>query len=54
MSDPTPTRQDVVEANIAAILSEYTKDANLKMISQCVQDISISLALLVDNSSSNA
>ena len=54
MSDPTPTRQDVVEANIAAILSEYTKDANLKMISQCVQDISISLALLVDNSSSDA
>ena len=54
MSDPTPTRQDVVEANIAAVLSEYTKDANIKMISQCVQDISISLALLVDNSSSNA
>ena len=54
MSDPTTTRQDVVEANIAAILSEYTKDANLKMISQCVQDISISLALLVDNSSSDA
>ena len=54
MADPTPTRQDVVEANIAAILNEYTKDANLKMISQCVQDISISLALLVDNSSSNA
>jgi predicted amino acid-binding ACT domain protein len=51
MSDPTPTRQDVVEANIAAVLSEYTKDANIKMISQCVQDISISLAMLVDNSS---
>ena len=51
MSDPTPTRQEVVEANIAAILSEYTKDANIKMISQCVQDISISLAMLVDNSS---
>lgn len=50
MSDPTPTRQDVVEANIAAVLSEYTKDANIKMISQCVQDISISLAMLVDNS----
>lgn len=50
MSDPTPTRQEVVEANIAAILSEYTKDANIKMISQCVQDISISLAMLVDNS----
>ena len=52
MADPTPTRQETVEANIAAILSEYTKDANLKMISQCVQDISISLAMLVDNSAS--
>ena len=47
----TPTRQETVEANIAAVLSEYTKDANIKMISQCVQDISISLAMLVDNSS---
>lgn len=46
----TPTRQETVEANIAAVLSEYTKDANIKMISQCVQDISISLAMLVDNS----
>ena len=45
----TPTRQETVEANIAAVLSEYTKDANIKMISQCVQDLSISLALLVDN-----
>ena len=53
MADPTPTRQDVVEANIAAILSAYNKDANLKMISQCVQDISISLAMLVDNDSSS-
>ena len=52
MSDPTPTRQETVEANIAAVLTEYTKDANLKMISQCVQDISISLAMLVDNSAS--
>lgn len=50
MSDPTPTRQETVEANIDAVLTEYTKDANLKMISQCVQDISISLAMLVDNS----
>jgi len=52
MADPTPTRQETVEANIAAVLTEYTKDANLKMISQCVQDISISLAMLVDNSAS--
>lgn len=30
------TRQETVEENIDAILEEYTKDANLKMISQCV------------------
>lgn len=54
MSDPTPTRQDVVEANIAAVLSAYGKDGNLKMIAQCVQDISISLAMLVDNDTTAA
>lgn len=49
MSDPAPTRQETVEANIASVLTNYTKDAYLQMISQCVQDISISLAMLVDN-----
>ena len=49
MSDPAPTREDTVKANIAAIESEYTKDAYLQMIAQCAKDISISLALLVDN-----
>ena len=53
MSDPAPTRQSVVEANIASVLSKYTKDADIKMISQCVQDISISLAMLVDNDTSS-
>ena len=54
MSDPTPTRQDTVEANIASVLSDYGKDGNIKMIAQCVQDISISLAMLVDNDTSSA
>jgi len=48
MSDPAPSRQDTVEANIASVLSEYTEDAVLRMICQCVKDISISLAMLVD------
>ena len=52
MSDPTPTRQETVEGNIANILSVYTEDAVLRMICQCVQDISISLAMLVDNTPS--
>ena len=50
MSDPAPSREDTVKANIAAIESAYTKDAYLQMITQCVKDISVSLALLVDNS----
>lgn len=49
MSDPAPTRQDTVEAHIAAVLSTYTEDAVLRMICQCVKDISVSLAMLVDN-----
>ena len=53
MSDPAPTRQSVVEANIASVLSEHTEDAKLTMICQCVKDISISLAMLVDNSTTS-
>lgn len=54
MSDPVPTREDTVKANIAAVLSAYNEDAILRIISQCVQDISISLALLVDAGSSGS
>ena len=53
MSDPTPTRQETVEDNIEKVLAENTEDAKLAMIAQCVQDISISLAMLVDNSASS-
>lgn len=53
MSDPTPTRQDIVEANIAKVLTDYNEDAVLRMIYTCIQDISVSLALLVDNQSSS-
>ena len=49
MSDPTPTRQDTVEANIDAIIARWGDEATLKIIAQCVQDISISLAMLVDS-----
>ena len=52
MADDTQTRQETVEANIAAVLSEYSKDAKMEMISKCIQDISISLAMLVDAGSS--
>lgn len=52
MSDPTPTRQETVEANIEAIVARWGEDATEKINTQCLQDISISLALLVDSSSS--
>lgn len=48
MADPTPTRQDVVEASIAAVIEKYGNEAHIQIISQCIQDISVSLALLVD------
>ena len=54
MSDPVPTRQQTVEANIASVLSTYTEDAVLRMICQCVKDISVSLAMLVDNDTTSS
>ena len=48
MSDPTPTREDTVEANIAAVIEKHGEEAFMWIISKCVQDISISLAQLVD------
>lgn len=52
MSDPAPTREDVVEANIAAIIEKHGNEAYIQLIAQCVKDISISLAQLVDASGS--
>ena len=52
MSDPTPTREETVEANIQAVIDRWGEDATEKINTQCLQDISLSLAMLVDNSSS--
>lgn len=52
MSDPAPTRQSVVEASIEAVIEKYGNEAHMQIISQCIQDISVSLALLVDASGS--
>ena len=54
MSDPAPTRQETVEANIAQLLATYGEGAEKKMITQCVKDISISLAMLVDNGTTSS
>ena len=48
MSDPTPTRQETVEANIDAVIDKYGAENWIQLLAVCLQDISISLALLVD------
>ena len=50
----TETRQDVVEANIAAITKKYGDEADVQIQTQCLKDISVSLALLVDAGSSSS
>lgn len=52
MADPTPTRQDTVEANIADLLGTYGEDAFKRLVVGMLKDISISLAMLVDDNES--
>lgn len=52
MADPEPTRQETVEANIEAIIDKYGEEEYMRIISQCAQDISISLAMMIDASAS--
>ena len=51
MADPTPTREEVVEANIATAVATYGEGAWKQIVLQILKDIDISLAELVDNSS---
>ena len=51
MADPTPTREEVVEANIATAVDTYGEGAWKQIVLQILKDIDISLAELVDNSS---
>ena len=46
----TQTRQDVVEANIEAVVNKYGDENWIKLLAVCLQDISVSLAMLVDSS----
>ena len=50
MSDPVPTRQETVEANIEACEATYGPENYDRLISVCLKDISVSLAMLVDGS----
>ena len=53
MSEETQTRSEVVAANIAAILEKYGTEFCSQMQTKCLEDISISLAALVDAGSNN-
>ena len=52
MADPTPTREETVEANVATAIETYGEGAWKQIVLQIVKDINISLAELVDNSGS--
>lgn len=54
MSDPTPTRQETVEANITAAESRYGAENYWKVAMVILKDISVSLAMLVDNGTTPA
>lgn len=54
MSDPTPTRQETVEASIEAVEGLEGAGAYKKIWTQLLKDISVSLAMLVDDSSSSS
>ena len=49
MSDPTPTRTETVTANIEAVINKYGDENYMKLLAVCLQDISLSLATLVDS-----
>ena len=44
----TETRQETVEANIEAIEEMYGPESWNRIMTQCLKDISVSLAMLVD------
>jgi hypothetical protein len=53
MADETPTRSETVAANIAEIIEKYGTFNCTQMQTQCLMDISISLAALVDAGSND-
>lgn len=46
--ETTPTRSETVAANILAVETKYGPEALDKINAQCLKDISVSLAMLVD------
>jgi hypothetical protein len=54
MADPTPTREETVTANIEAVENKYGDENYGRLMAVCLKDISLSLAMLVDSSSSES
>ena len=52
MAGADPTREDTVTANIEAAIDKYGEENFSKIALVCLEDISVSLAMLVDASSS--
>lgn len=52
--ESTPTRQETVEANISAVVAKYGEENWARLLSVCLQDISVSLAMLVDTDTSSS
>ena len=48
MSDPVLTRVETVEAHIAAVKAKHGPEAYWQILAVCAEDISMSLAMLVD------
>jgi len=54
MSDETRTRVETVSDNIDAVIEQRGEEAHQWIAQQCLIDISVSLAMLVDAGSSSS
>ena len=54
VAESTPSRVETVTANITAVEGTYGAENFLRVITACVKDISVSLAMLVDAGSSDS
>jgi hypothetical protein len=50
----TPTREETVTANIAAVEAKYGPESYLRIITQCAKEIALSTAMLVVGNTSNS
>lgn len=54
VAESTPSRVETVTANITSVEGTYGAENFLRVITACVKDISVSLAMLVDAGSSDS